>query len=162
MLRKELSALLVFSTGPDLQEICTRTSTATWSNSRKKTLAQILWPSIPDPAKREQVERRIQSATNRWTLRTNKPRQPARKKQSARADNDFDLLKVKVNELTTLFNVFFKSENKGRVALFPTVCYTDSSCVNLTESQTKSKKLSLMREANKNQCTHITFKWVFL
>ena len=66
------------------------------TNRLKVTLATM----ISDPAKREQVERRIQSATNRSTFRTNKPRQPARKRQSV--DNDFDLLKVKMNELTTL------------------------------------------------------------
>ena len=46
---------------------------------------------IPDQAKREQAERRIQSAANRSSFRANKPKQPARKKQNA--DNkDFELI----------------------------------------------------------------------
>ena len=82
-------------------------------NSLKETLATM----IPDQTKRVQAERRIQSAANRSTFRANKPKQPARKKQNADS-KDFELLKVKINALTTLFKVFSKSENKGRVALY--------------------------------------------
>lgn len=64
---------------------------------------------IPDQTKRVQAERRIQSAANISTFRANKPKQPARKKQNA------DGMQT---ALTTLFKVFSKSENKGRVALY--------------------------------------------
>ena len=101
---------------------------------------------IPDQTKRVQAERRIQSAANRSTFRGNKPKQPVRKKQNA--DNkDFELLKVKINALTTLFKVFSKSENKGRVALYIGNCL--ASYANPTRSQTKSQKRSLLRKANK-------------
>ena len=138
MLRKE-SALLVLSTSPDPtldpttspkdlyqsweQDLLSLMIRNSWRktvssdtqtiNSLKETLATML----PDQTKRVQGERRIQSAANRSTFRANKPKQPARKKQNADS-KDFELLKVKINALTTLFKVFSKSENKGRVALY--------------------------------------------
>ena len=61
------------------------------------------------------------------------------------------LLKAKMNELSTLFNVFSKNENKERVAIYPVVCFTDSSQAYSKRSQTKNLKRSHMRKANKNQ-----------
>ena len=61
------------------------------------------------------------------------------------------LLKAKMNELSTLFNVFSKNENKERVAIYPVVCFTDSTQAYSKRSQTKNLKRSHMRKANKNQ-----------
>ena len=77
---------------------------------------------IPDQTKREQAERRIQSAANRSTF--NKPKQPARKKQNA--DNkDFELLQVKIAN-SQLYLMYFPNLKIKRVAMYPTVCFTDS------------------------------------
>jgi len=109
---------------------------------------------IPDQTKRVQAERRIQSAANRSTFRANKPKQPARKKQNADS-KDFELLKVKINALTTLFKVFPNLKIKEDLhCILATVCFTDSSYANPTRSQTKSQKQPLLRKANKNQYTH--------
>ena len=55
-----------------------------------------------------------------------------------------------MNELSTLFNVFTKNENTERVAIYPVVCFTDSTQANSKRSQTKNLKRSRMRKANKN------------
>ena len=56
-----------------------------------------------------------------------------------------------MNELSTLFNVFTKNENTERVAIYPVVCFTDSTQANSKRSQTKNLKRSRMRKENKNQ-----------
>ena len=56
-----------------------------------------------------------------------------------------------MNELSTLFNVFSKNENKERVTIYPVVCFTDSTQAYSKRSQTKNLKRSHMRKANKNQ-----------
>ena len=60
------------------------------------------------------------------------------------------LLKAKMNEVSTLFNVFSNNENKERVAIYSVVCFTDSTQANSKRSQTKNLKRSHMRKANKN------------
>ena len=76
---------------------------------------------IPDQTKREQAERRIQSAVNRSTFRANKP---ARKKQNA--DNkDFELLQVKI-AISQLYLMYFPNLKIKRVAMYRTVCFTNS------------------------------------
>ena len=79
---------------------------------------------IPDQTKRELAERRIQSAANRSTFRANKPKQPARKKQNA--DNkDFELLQVKIAN-SQLYLMYFPNLKIKRVAMYPTVCFSNS------------------------------------
>ena len=95
---------------------------------------------FPDKNKRKQAERRIQHATNRSTLRGHKPKPAARHKQNT--PDELALLKAKMNELSTIFNVFSKNENKERVVIYPVVCFTDSS-------QGNSKR-SRIRKANKS------------
>ena len=56
-----------------------------------------------------------------------------------------------MNELSTLFNVFTKNENKERIAIYPVVRFTDSTQANSKRSQTKKLRRSRMRKANKNQ-----------
>ena len=104
---------------------------------------------FPDKNKREQAERRIQHATSRSTIRGHEPKPAARHKQNT--TDELALLKAKMNELPTLFNVFSKNENQERVAIYPVVCFTDSAQANSKRSQTKNLKRSLMRKANKNQ-----------
>ena len=104
---------------------------------------------FPDKNKREQAEQRIQHATNRSTLRGHKPKPAARHKQNA--SDELALLKAKMNELSTLFNVFSKNENKEKVAIYPVVCFTDSTQAYSKRSQTKNLKQSHMCKANKNQ-----------
>ena len=77
----------------------------------KETLATL----FPDKNKREQAERRIQHATSISTLRGHNPKPAARHKQ--KATDELALLKAKMNELSTLFHVFSKNENKERVAI---------------------------------------------
>ena len=103
---------------------------------------------FPDKNKREQAERRIQQATTRSTLRGHKPKPAARHKQNA--PDELALLKAKMNELSTLFNVFSKNENKERVAFYPYVCFTDPTQAYSKLSQTKNLKRSHMHKANKN------------
>ena len=88
-------------------------------------LNETLAAMFPDRNKREQAERRIQHATSRFTLRGHKPKPAARHKQNT--TDELALLKAKMNELSTLFNVFSKNENKERVAIYPVVCFTDSA-----------------------------------
>ena len=66
----------------------------------KETLATM----FPDKNKREQAERRILHATNRSTLSGHKLKPAARHKENA--TDQLALLKAKMNELSTLFNVF--------------------------------------------------------
>ena len=66
----------------------------------KETLATM----FPDKNKREQAERRIQHATKRSTLRGHKLKPAAKHKENA--TDQLALLKAKMNELSTLFNVF--------------------------------------------------------
>ena len=79
---------------------------------------------IHDQTKREQAERRIQSAANRSTFRANKRKQLARKKKNA--DNkDFELLQVKIAN-SQLYLMYFPNLKIKRVAMYPTVCFTNS------------------------------------
>ena len=57
-----------------------------------------------------------------------------------------------MNELSSLFSVFFKNENKDRVAIYPVVCFTDPPWAYPKRIQTKNLKRSRMRKADKNQC----------
>ena len=80
-----------------------------------KTLADLketLATMFPDKNKQQQTERRIQYATSRSTLRSNKPKPAARHKQNS--TDELALLKAKMNEVSTLFRVFSKHENKDR------------------------------------------------
>ena len=120
-----------------------------------------------------QIRRPLRTSTRRWPpcflTRTNEnkpsggsstlpvdplseatsPNQLARHKQNE--IDELALLKAKMNELTTLFNVFSKNENKERVVIYPVVCFTDSAQTNSKRSQIKNLKRSRMRKANKNQ-----------
>ena len=87
-------------------------------------LKEMLATVFPDKNKREQAKERIQHATSRSTLRGHKPKPAARHKQNA--TDELALLKAKMNELSTLFSVFSKNENKERVATYLVVCFTDS------------------------------------
>ena len=73
---------------------------------------------FPDQTKREKAEKRIQSATNRSLTRTNlsQKRPAASRKKQPKEKNELSTMKARLNELTTLMNVFSKSENKTRVA----------------------------------------------
>ena len=104
---------------------------------------------IPEPSKREQAEKRIRSATNRSQRRANKPK-AARPNQNQAAE--ISDLKERISELSTLVLAFSKRENKTeRVAIYPNVCFTDSSRAKPARSQTISQKRSRKRKANKNQ-----------
>lgn len=85
----------------------------------KETLATM----FPDKNKQEQAERRTQHTTN-------KP--AARHKQNT--TDELALLKAKMNEISTLFNVFLK--HKERVAISPDVCFPDSAKANSKRSHT--------------------------
>ena len=91
----------------------------------------------------------LADATSRSTLRSNKPKPAARQKQNP--TDELALLKANMNELSTLFNVFSKQENKDRVAFYPVVCFTDSPRASPKRSQTRNLKRYRMRKANKNQ-----------
>ena len=82
-------------------------------------LKQKLMTTIPDQAKREQVEERILSVTSRANFRASKHRRAS--KQQNKVD-DINDLKAKISELTTLVNAFSKLKNKKeRVALYSKV-----------------------------------------
>ena len=66
---------------------------------------------FPDLVKREQVEKRILSATSRANLRASKHGRANKQPNKANEIND---LKAKISELTTLVNAFSKRENKIR------------------------------------------------
>ena len=96
---------------------------------------------------------RIQSATNRAMTRTNlsqKRPAPSRKKQR-KEKKELSNIKDKLNELTTLMNVFSKSESKTRVALYPRVSFTDFSRASPARTVSHSKKRRQKRKALKNQ-----------
>ena len=60
-------------------------------------------------------------------------------------------LKERISELSTLVLAFSKRANKTeRVAIYPNVCFTDSSRAKPARSQTISQKRSRKRKANKN------------
>ena len=80
---------------------------------------------IPEPSKREQAEKRIRSATNRSQRRANRPKASRPNQNQAAEISD---LKAKISELSTFVLAFSKRENKTeRVAIYPNVCFTDSS-----------------------------------
>ena len=108
---------------------------------------------FPDQSKREKEEKRIQSATNRSLTRTNlsQKRPAASRKKQPKEKNELSTIKAKLNELTTLMNVFSKSENKTRVAFYPRVSFTDSSRTNPARPFSHSKKRRQKRKALKNQ-----------
>ena len=141
-----------------LQQICSRAEQLMIRQQEKNVCADTkaltdledsLATMFPDKNKREQAERRIKHATNRSTLRGHKPKPAARHKQNT--PDELALLKAKTNELSTLFNVFSKNENKERVVIYPVDCFTDSTQAYSKRSQTKNLKRSRMRKANKNQ-----------
>ena len=108
---------------------------------------------FPDQTKREKAEKRIQSATNRSLTRTNlsQKRPAANRKKQPKEKNELSTIKAKLNELTTLMNVFSKSENKTRVAFYPRVSSTDSCRANPARPASHSKKRRQKRKALKNQ-----------
>ena len=108
---------------------------------------------FPDQSKREKAEKRIQSATNRSLTRTNlsQKRPAASRKKQPKEKNELSTIKAKLNELTTLMNVFSKSENKTRVAFYPRVSFTDSSRANPARPFSHSKKRRQKRKALKNK-----------
>ena len=112
-------------------------------------LKQKLTTMFPDQAKREQAKKRILSATSRANFRASKHRRANKQPNKA---NDINDLKAKVSELTTLVNAFSKHKNKKeRVALYPNVCFTDSSRAKPVRTQTTSQKRSTKRKASRNQ-----------
>ena len=102
-----------------------------------------------DWSKGEKAEKRIQSATNRSLTRTNlsQKRPAASRKKQAKEKNELSTIKAKLNELTTLMNVFSKNENKTRVAFYPRVSSTDSCRANPSHRKKRRQK----RKALKNQ-----------
>ena len=108
---------------------------------------------FPDQTKREKAEKRIQLATNRSLTRTNlsQKRPAASRKKQPKEKNELSTIKAKLNELTTLMNVFSKSENKTRVAFYPRVSSTDSCRANPARPASHSKKRRQKRKALKNQ-----------
>ena len=56
-----------------------------------------------------------------------KKKKAKKKKKNSKQLSTID---AKLNEVTTLINVFSKSENKTRVALYPGASFTDSSRAN--------------------------------
>ena len=141
-----------------LQQICSRAEQLMIRQQEKNVCADTkaltdledsLATMFPDKNKREQAERRIKHATNRSTLRGHKPKPAARHKQNA--PDKLALFKAKMNELSTLLNVFSKNENKEKVAIYPVVCFTDYTQAYSKRSQTKNLKQSHMGKANKNQ-----------
>ena len=133
-----------------LHQICSRAEQDLLQLTIRLTdLKDTLATMFPDKNKRGQAERRIQQATSRSTLRGHKPKPAARHKQNT--TDELALLKAKMNEVSTLFNVFSNNENKERVAIYSVVCFIDSTQANSKRSQTKNLKRSHMRKANKNQ-----------
>ena len=108
---------------------------------------------FPDQTKREKAEKRIQSATNRSLTRTNlsQKRPAASRKKQPKEKNELSTIKAKLNELTTLMNVFSKSENKTRVAFYPRVSSTDSGRAKPARPASHRKKRRQKRKALKNQ-----------
>ncbi|XP_067045490.1 uncharacterized protein [Acropora muricata] len=108
---------------------------------------------FPDQTKREKAEKRIQSARNRSLTRTNlnQKRPAASRKKQPKEKNELSTIKAKLNELTTLMNVFSKSENKTRVAFYPRVSSTDSCRANPARPASHSKKRRQKRKALINQ-----------
>ena len=78
---------------------------------------------FPNQSKREEAEKKIQSATNRSLTRTNlgQKRPTASLKKQSKEKNELSMIKAK---LTTFMNLVYKSKNKTRVALYPLVCFT--------------------------------------
>ena len=120
------------------------------------SLKQQLNQMFPHQSKREKAEKRIQSATNRSLTRTNlsQKRPAASRKKQPKEKNELSTIKAKLNELTTLMNVFSKSENKTRVAFYPRVSFTDSSRAIPARPFSHSKKRRQKRKALKNQYKH--------
>jgi len=116
-------------------------------SSLKAQLAAV----FPDQNKREQAERRLQSATSRSVNRNTARQKSASRRQ--KPNDELCNLKVKLNELTTLVNVFSKRENKTRVAIYSGVSFTDSAGATPARLISKSKKRQLKRKAHKIQYT---------
>ena len=104
---------------------------------------------FPDQNKREQAERRLQSATSRSVNRNTARQKSAsrRQKLNSRLCN----LKAKLDELTTLMNVFSKRENRTRVPIYLDVFSTDSARATRVRLISKSIKRQLKRKAHKIQ-----------
>ena len=107
-----------------------------------------------DRSKRKKAEKKLQSATDQSLTRTNlRPKRPAenRKKQPKEQINEQSTIKVKLNDQKTLTNVFSKSKNKARVALYPRVSFTDSSRAKPARPLRHRKKWLQKRKAQKNE-----------
>ena len=106
---------------------------------------------FPDQNKHEQAERRLQSTTSRLVNRNTARQKSASRRQ--KPNDELRNLKAKLDELTTLMNVFSKRENKTRVAIYSGVSFTDSARATPARLISKSKKRQLKRKAHKIQYT---------
>ena len=77
---------------------------------------------FPDQNKREQAERRLQSATSRTVNRNTARQKSASRRQ--KPNDELCNLKAKLDELTTLMNVFSKREHKTTVAIYSGISFT--------------------------------------
>ena len=72
------------------------------------SLKQRLNEIFPDQSEREKAEKRIQSGTNRSLTRKNlsQKRPAASRKKEPKENNELRTMTAKLNELTTLINIF--------------------------------------------------------
>ena len=105
-------------------------------NQAIDTLQKQLTTMILEPTKREQAEKRIRSGDHQIPMQRRANRSKAARPKQSQAAEISDL-KTKISELPTLVIAFSKQENKTeRVAIYPNVCFTDSSRAKPAQSHT--------------------------
>ena len=81
-------------------------------------------------------------------------------KQPKEKKKELSTIKVKLNELSALMNVFSKNKNKTRVETSPNVSFSDYYRANPVRHLSKNKKRLLKRKANKNQYKRNNYRFI--